>query len=92
MAETLSLRACTDFARARTGCLTTRFTDQVTEPPVTIAWGDRDRLLLPRQAARTQRAVPEAELIWLPGCGHVPVNDDPELVAEVLLKGAKRGR
>ncbi|QKW07537.1 alpha/beta fold hydrolase [Streptomyces sp. NA04227] len=92
VAEVLSLRGCTDFARARTGCLTTRFADPVTGPPVTIAWGDRDRLLLPRQGTRAQLAVPGAEFIRLGGCGHVPMNDDPELVARVLLEGAGRGR
>ncbi len=56
--------------------------------PVTIAWGDRDRLLLPRQAHRAQRAIPSARVVTLPGCGHVPMSDDPEQVASVLLQGS----
>ncbi|MFU0243177.1 alpha/beta hydrolase, partial [Streptomyces scabiei] len=28
-------------------------------------------------------------LIRLPGCGHVPMNDDPALVARVLLDGSR---
>jgi pimeloyl-ACP methyl ester carboxylesterase len=62
------------------------------EVPVLIAWGSRDRLLLPRQARRFVRAIPGAELRWLPGLGHVPMWDDPALVAETILDFAARGR
>lgn len=54
--------------------------------PVTIAWGTRDRLLPPWQAARANRAVPGVRGVWLPGCGHVPMGDDPAMVAGVILK------
>lgn len=56
--------------------------------PVTIAWGARDRLLLPRQSRRAQRMLPGARRTILHGCGHVPTWDDPELVARVLLEGS----
>lgn len=56
--------------------------------PVTVAWGDKDRLLLYRQAARARRRMPRARHVTLPGCGHAPFHDDPELVASVLLAGA----
>jgi pimeloyl-ACP methyl ester carboxylesterase len=56
--------------------------------PVTIAWAQLDRLLLPGQAARAARVVPQARSIWLHGCGHVPTYDDPEQVAGVLLEGS----
>ncbi len=58
------------------------------EAPVTIAWGEHDRLLLPRQARRAQALIPHAKVISLPGCGHVPTYDDPDLVARVLLEGS----
>lgn len=61
---------------------------QAIRVPVTIAWGERDRLLLPRQAARAARAIPAARMITLRGCGHVPTYDDPEQVAQVLLQGS----
>jgi pimeloyl-ACP methyl ester carboxylesterase len=57
--------------------------------PVTIAWGEKDRLLLSRQAARAARAIPTAKLVTLYGCGHVPTYDDPEQVTRVLLEGAR---
>jgi pimeloyl-ACP methyl ester carboxylesterase len=59
--------------------------------PVTIGWGEKDRLLLPRQAKRAERAIPGARLVWLRGCGHVPTYDDPDQVARVMLEGAARG-
>jgi pimeloyl-ACP methyl ester carboxylesterase len=53
--------------------------------PVTIGWGTRDRLLIPRQAERARAALPRARHVPLPGCGHIPMSDDPEGVATLLL-------
>jgi pimeloyl-ACP methyl ester carboxylesterase len=59
------------------------------DPPVTIAWGEKDRLLLARQAPRAARRIPGARLVMLTGCGHVPTYDDPPQVARVLLDGSR---
>jgi pimeloyl-ACP methyl ester carboxylesterase len=59
--------------------------------PVTIAWGKRDRLLLPRQAPRAARRVPRARMVTEWGCGHVPTYDDPEQIARILLEGSAAG-
>jgi pimeloyl-ACP methyl ester carboxylesterase len=56
--------------------------------PITIAWAQRDRLLIPRQADRARRILPGARHLELRGCGHVPTWDDPEQVARVLLEGS----
>lgn len=56
--------------------------------PITIAWGTRDRLLIPRQGRRAQRLVPQARMVWLEGCGHLPMWDDPPLLTRVLLDGS----
>jgi pimeloyl-ACP methyl ester carboxylesterase len=61
--------------------------DQI-RAPVTIAWGEHDRVLLPRQAPRAARAVPRARMLTLYGCGHVPTYDDPEQVTRVLREGS----
>jgi pimeloyl-ACP methyl ester carboxylesterase len=56
--------------------------------PVTIAWAGRD-LVLPRwQAATAKRRLPHAQHIMLRGVGHVPMFDNPQLVAKVLLDGS----
>jgi len=57
--------------------------------PVTIGWGTRDRLLPPRQGLVAKERLPQARLVALPGCGHVPMTDDPRLVANVLLRGSR---
>ena len=56
--------------------------------PVTIAWAQKDRLLLPRQALRARQALPAARHVTLFGCGHVPTWDDPGLVARTILSSA----
>jgi pimeloyl-ACP methyl ester carboxylesterase len=56
--------------------------------PATIAWGTRDALLLPTQARRARERLPGAHHVWLRGCGHVPMSDDPEQVAGVILGGS----
>ena len=66
----------------------TRFLGSCADVPVTIAWGTKDRLLLRSQAIRAQRRLPNARFVWLEGCGHVPMADDPSLVAKVLLEGS----
>ncbi len=51
--------------------------------PVTLAWGERDRLIRP-----PRRVPPGARSVVLPGCGHLPMWDDPALVAEVIARTA----
>jgi pimeloyl-ACP methyl ester carboxylesterase len=66
----------------------TRFLGSCADVPVTIGWGTRDRLLLRSQAVRAQRRLPHARFVWLEGCGHVPMSDDPPQVARLLLEGS----
>jgi pimeloyl-ACP methyl ester carboxylesterase len=54
--------------------------------PTTVAWGERDRVLIfSRQAPRAKRVLPAARHVVLRGCGHVPMWDDPEQVASAIL-------
>lgn len=64
---------------------------QALDVPVTIAWGEHDRLLLHRQAARAGVEIPGARVLTLQGCGHVPTYDDAVQVARVLLEGSSAG-
>jgi pimeloyl-ACP methyl ester carboxylesterase len=89
VAETLALARATGFdATLRSGA-TVQFMDDIPELPVTVAWGTRDMLLMRRQGVRAKRIIPRARLVRLPGCGHCPMNDDPALVARVLLDGSR---
>ncbi len=53
--------------------------------PVTIAWGEEDRLVSP---PRPERMPPGARYFTVPGWGHTPTRDDPEGVARVLLEAS----
>jgi pimeloyl-ACP methyl ester carboxylesterase len=66
-----------------------RFGGRTLERPVTVAWGEKDRLLIySRQSARARRLLPDARHVTLTGCGHVPTWDDPEQVARVVLEAS----
>jgi pimeloyl-ACP methyl ester carboxylesterase len=53
--------------------------------PVTVAWGAEDRLFpLPRYEERGRTLVGGAEFLVLDEVGHVPMYDDPELVAATI--------
>ncbi|NEB40358.1 alpha/beta fold hydrolase [Streptomyces sp. SID14515] len=85
VAETLALRGATGFHQTLEVGRGASFGEDVKGIPVTVAWGTRDRILLRRQGVRAKRVIPDARLVRLPGCGHVPMNDDPALVARVIL-------
>ncbi|MER5579810.1 alpha/beta fold hydrolase [Streptomyces massasporeus] len=89
VAETLALANAQGFSETLRSGRTVQFTDDIVGTPVTVAWGSRDRLLIPRQGVRAKGVIPRARLVRLPGCGHVPMNDDPALVARVVLDGSR---
>ena len=89
VAETLALRNATGFTETLRAGTDVLVTDDVPGLPVTVAWGTRDRVLVRRQGIRAKHVIPEARLVRLPGCGHVPMNDDPALVARVILDGSR---
>lgn len=60
------------------------------EVPVTIAWGEKDHLI-PKKARRRDQLPEHARVLTLPGCGHLPMWDDPELVARTILDGGGKG-
>ena len=53
---------------------------------VTIGWGRKDRLLLPRQAYRAQAAFPNAQLRWFDRSGHFPHWDQTEETVQAILQ------
>ncbi len=55
------------------------------EVPVTIAWGELDRLVRP--PSRTRRP-PGSRFVVLEGCGHTPNWDEPELITRLLLESS----
>ncbi|MCW7943937.1 alpha/beta hydrolase [Streptomyces hygroscopicus] len=89
VAETLALARAEGFADTLRAGTSVQFTEDVPGLPVTVAWGTRDMILMRRQGVRAKQIIPKARLVRLPGCGHVPMNDDPALVARVILDGSR---
>jgi pimeloyl-ACP methyl ester carboxylesterase len=89
VAETLALAGATGFDATLRAGTAVQFTDDIPDLPVTVAWGTRDMLLVRRQGVRAKQIIPRARLVRLPGCGHCPMNDDPALVARVILDGSR---
>jgi pimeloyl-ACP methyl ester carboxylesterase len=54
--------------------------------PIAAIWGDRDRMVPPRDAEILTRAVPSAAIHFLPGCGHLPMVERPEAFAALLAR------
>ena len=54
------------------------------QAPTLVVWGERDRLISPRLAARTAAAIPGARLLMLPGVGHVAQIEAAETVARAV--------
>ena len=61
-----------------------------TAAPVVIGWGRKDRLCLPRQAARAKAAFPDATLHWFDGSGHFPMWDQPQETIGLILEATGR--
>lgn len=55
------------------------------EVPTTIAWGDRDRLLVGGQAHRATALLPTARHVRVASSGHVPMSDAPHRIAALIL-------
>ena len=53
--------------------------------PVTLAWGEHDRLVRPPRVA-----PPGWRTVTLLGCGHLPMWDDPVLCVEVVRATVRR--
>lgn len=84
LGDTLALRRGRGFWPAARAARDYQFAGRPAVP-VTVAWGSLDRVLSPVQAELARRRLPAARHVPLPGCGHVPMSDDPELVASVIL-------
>jgi pimeloyl-ACP methyl ester carboxylesterase len=56
---------------------------------ITIGWGRKDRLCLPRQASRAQASFPSADLHWFESSGHFPAWDMPDETVAVILAGTQ---
>jgi pimeloyl-ACP methyl ester carboxylesterase len=88
IADAAAMHGAAGFAPTLRAGRDSPFRGTLRDVPATIAWGTRDRLLRTGQAVRAQQHLPNARFVWLNNCGHVPMADDPKLVAKVLLEGS----
>ncbi len=59
--------------------------------PVLLAWPQYDRILpMALHSPRLRREIPGNEFRVLPGCGHVPMWDDPRLVTRTITDWVDR--
>jgi pimeloyl-ACP methyl ester carboxylesterase len=54
--------------------------------PVALLWGDQDTVTPLDQAHDLQTLLPQATLTLLPGLGHIPQIEDPDVFKDALLK------
>lgn len=54
--------------------------------PVTLIWGEQDRVTPPAQAQAWRSALPRARLVTLPGLGHIPQMEDAARFNAALLE------
>ena len=86
-----AMGTCSGFDATLTATATRRYL--ATAPigaPVAVAFGSRDVLLLRRQARHLDQLPPATRKETLPGCGHVPMADDPVAVAALISRTAAR--
>lgn len=60
---------------------------QAIDVPITVAYGSRERMLRERSGRVRDQLPAHTRWLELPDCGHVPMSDDPELVARTILEG-----
>jgi pimeloyl-ACP methyl ester carboxylesterase len=64
---------------------------QSLEVPVTVVWGEKERII-PKSARRRDQLPAHTQEVELPRCGHLMQWDEPELVARTILEGASDAR
>jgi pimeloyl-ACP methyl ester carboxylesterase len=81
--DALALKHATAFERTAMAGIHYSFDRQV-PVPTTIAWATKDRILPYSQSKTARQRLPQARHVDLPGCGHVPMADDPELIVRII--------
>ncbi|MRK00069.1 alpha/beta fold hydrolase [Aeromicrobium sp. S22] len=81
--DALALKHCAGFERTIVKGVNYAFRGRL-DVPTTIAWGTRDVILPYSSSAIAQERLPDAHHVALPRCGHVPMIDDPALIARVI--------
>ncbi len=65
------------------GLLRSALTELVPKP-ILLIWGDRDRAVGLNSARELQRTLPQSRLLVLPGVGHIPFEEMPEVCNQAM--------
>ena len=79
------IRRRLEYAKRLRGELDNPFDAGAIDVPVTVLWGNRDRLCLPSGAQELAEALPEAKIEMLDDVGHTPQVECPDLVVEAIV-------
>jgi pimeloyl-ACP methyl ester carboxylesterase len=64
-----------------------RFAPLAAACPITLAWSEQDRIFpVAKHAELARQRIAGARFVVLPNVGHVPMFDDPQLVAATILE------
>jgi len=85
----IDLGTCPGFDATLRATLRRRYESLPVAAPVVLAFGSRDRVLLRFQSRHLEQLPPTTVLATLPGCGHLPVADDPGAVAALITASAE---
>ena len=83
------IRTRIDYAKQLRPELVDPFDPEKIKAPVTVLWGDRDRLCMPDGAKDLQAMLPHARIEMIEGCGHTPQIECPELVTDTIAEFAR---
>ena len=84
------LGTCPGFEATLKATAARRYLARPVTAPVTIAFGSHDVLLLPRQSRHLDQLPTGFYIGELPGCGHVPMSDNPAAVIALVTASAER--
>jgi len=78
------IRQRIDYAKRIRPDLENPFDADAIQVPVTVIWGDRDRLCVPAGARILAGMLPHAKIVMLEGIGHTPQIEAPDVVVDAI--------
>jgi pimeloyl-ACP methyl ester carboxylesterase len=70
------------FMRSGGYSVSTRLSE--VQVPTLVVWGKQDEILSPNYAQQFIDALPDAQLVWVDQCGHVPALEQPQQLLQAV--------
>jgi pimeloyl-ACP methyl ester carboxylesterase len=52
--------------------------------PVLVVWGEEDEVVPLKVGRNFKRDIPGSELVILPKCGHIPLEEEPQETTRII--------